>query len=225
MDAQGFQITGRRELERLKTRHPSTLTDVERAGRFLYLQRTAFGEKMQGPISGSAAAEASPVSCPRTPEPAGSAAAAPATSPAPSSSRRFSPRPGVVGVIAVSRHWTSHLPVSQPCRRRIKELSAMPSNSIVCTRFISGPCRGPEPNSNWIKRKGNVSTGLTCAPQLFCRPPPGELRPRCTNDPLQPHPDRYLTLPRPDLVHDPHQVFVTRELAKFSNRPARRTVP
>lgn len=43
-----WQITGRREFERLKASDPSTLTDLERAARFLYLQRTAFGGKVAG---------------------------------------------------------------------------------------------------------------------------------------------------------------------------------
>lgn len=48
MDTLRFQITGRREFDRLKASDPSTLTDLERAGRFLYLQRTAFGGKVNG---------------------------------------------------------------------------------------------------------------------------------------------------------------------------------
>lgn len=43
-----FQITSRREFDRLKASDPATLTDLERAGRFLYLQRTAFGGKVAG---------------------------------------------------------------------------------------------------------------------------------------------------------------------------------
>ncbi len=43
-----FQLTGRREFDRLKASDPATLTDLERAGRFLYLQRTAFGGKVAG---------------------------------------------------------------------------------------------------------------------------------------------------------------------------------
>lgn len=43
-----FQLTSRREFERLSASNPSTLTDLERAGRFLYLQRTAFGGKVAG---------------------------------------------------------------------------------------------------------------------------------------------------------------------------------
>jgi DNA adenine methylase len=43
-----FQITSRREFERLTRTDPSTLTDLERAARFLYLQATAFGGKVAG---------------------------------------------------------------------------------------------------------------------------------------------------------------------------------
>ncbi len=48
METLKFQITSRREFERLKTCDPSTLTDLERAARFLYLQRLAFGGKVSG---------------------------------------------------------------------------------------------------------------------------------------------------------------------------------
>lgn len=41
-----YQITGRREFERLLRTDPATLTDLERAARFLYLQRTAYGGKV-----------------------------------------------------------------------------------------------------------------------------------------------------------------------------------
>jgi len=43
-----FQITTRAEFERLTKVDPSTLTDLERSARFLYLQRTAFGGKVTG---------------------------------------------------------------------------------------------------------------------------------------------------------------------------------
>lgn len=43
-----WQITSRREFERLKASDPATLTDLERAARFLYLQRTTFGGKVDG---------------------------------------------------------------------------------------------------------------------------------------------------------------------------------
>jgi len=48
MDTLRFQITSRREFERLKVSDPATLTDLERAGRFLYLQKLAFGGKVAG---------------------------------------------------------------------------------------------------------------------------------------------------------------------------------
>ena len=48
LDTLKFGITSRREFERLKASDPSTLTDLERAGRFLYLQTTAFGGKATG---------------------------------------------------------------------------------------------------------------------------------------------------------------------------------
>ncbi len=43
-----FQITTRAEFERLAKTNPETLTDLERAARFLYLQRTAFGGNFSG---------------------------------------------------------------------------------------------------------------------------------------------------------------------------------
>ncbi len=43
-----FQITTRAEFNRLVDAKPETLTDLERAARFLYLQRTAFGGKVSG---------------------------------------------------------------------------------------------------------------------------------------------------------------------------------
>lgn len=43
-----WQVTSRREFERLARTDPSTLTDLERAARFLYLQRTTFGGKVAG---------------------------------------------------------------------------------------------------------------------------------------------------------------------------------
>ncbi|MGH6879267.1 DNA adenine methylase [Hypericibacter sp.] len=43
-----FQLTTRAEFERLVATDPTTLTDLERAARFLYLQRTAFGGKISG---------------------------------------------------------------------------------------------------------------------------------------------------------------------------------
>lgn len=43
-----WQLSGRREFERLLACDPTTLTDLERAARFLYLQRLAFGGKVAG---------------------------------------------------------------------------------------------------------------------------------------------------------------------------------
>ncbi|MDB5379314.1 MAG: methyltransferase, partial [Rubritepida sp.] len=48
MDMLRWQVTSRAEFERLKAAAPATLTDLERAARFLYLQRTAFGGKVAG---------------------------------------------------------------------------------------------------------------------------------------------------------------------------------
>lgn len=48
METLKFQLSGRREFERLKASDPATLTDLDRAGRFLYLQRLAFGGKVAG---------------------------------------------------------------------------------------------------------------------------------------------------------------------------------
>lgn len=48
MDMLRYQVTSRREFERLKASDPSTLTDLERAARFIYLQRVAFGGKVAG---------------------------------------------------------------------------------------------------------------------------------------------------------------------------------
>jgi DNA adenine methylase len=52
-----WQITSRREFERLAATTPVTLTDLERAARFLYLQRTAFGGKVAGQNFGVSARE------------------------------------------------------------------------------------------------------------------------------------------------------------------------
>jgi len=48
MDTLKFQITSRAEFERLSQVDPDTLTDLERAARFLYLQVTAYGGKVAG---------------------------------------------------------------------------------------------------------------------------------------------------------------------------------
>ena len=48
MDMLRFQLTTRAGFERLLKVDPDTLTDLERAARFLYLQRTSFGVKIAG---------------------------------------------------------------------------------------------------------------------------------------------------------------------------------
>jgi len=48
MNLLDFQITSRDEFERLKATDPDTLTDMQRAARFLYLQCLAFGGKVAG---------------------------------------------------------------------------------------------------------------------------------------------------------------------------------
>jgi len=48
LDTLKWQLSSRAEFERLMRVDPSTLTDLERAARFLYLQRTAFGGKVAG---------------------------------------------------------------------------------------------------------------------------------------------------------------------------------
>lgn len=48
LDTIKYQITSRAEFERLIDTNPDTLTDLERAARFLYLQKTAFGGKVSG---------------------------------------------------------------------------------------------------------------------------------------------------------------------------------
>lgn len=48
MDMLKFQLTTRKDFERLNATDPTTLTDLERAARFLYLQRTTFGGKVAG---------------------------------------------------------------------------------------------------------------------------------------------------------------------------------
>lgn len=49
-----FQLTTRAEFQRLVDTRPDTLTDLERAARFLYLQRTTFGGKVTGQTFGVA---------------------------------------------------------------------------------------------------------------------------------------------------------------------------
>lgn len=48
MDMLKWQLTSRAEFQRLVAVEPDTLTDLERAARFLYLQRVAFGGKVAG---------------------------------------------------------------------------------------------------------------------------------------------------------------------------------
>jgi DNA adenine methylase len=53
MDTLKFQITSRKEFERLAASDPSTLTDLEAAARFLYLQRLSYGGKVAGRTFGT----------------------------------------------------------------------------------------------------------------------------------------------------------------------------
>lgn len=48
IDMLRWQFTSRAEFERLQASDPATLTDLERAVRFLYLQKAAFGGKVRG---------------------------------------------------------------------------------------------------------------------------------------------------------------------------------
>lgn len=48
LDVLKWQLSSRAEFDRLMLVDPSTLTDLERAARFLYLQRLAFGGKVAG---------------------------------------------------------------------------------------------------------------------------------------------------------------------------------
>jgi DNA adenine methylase len=48
MDMLKWQVASRAEFERLAAMDPDTLTDLERAARFIYLQRLAFGGKVAG---------------------------------------------------------------------------------------------------------------------------------------------------------------------------------
>jgi DNA adenine methylase len=48
LDMLRFRVASRAEFERLRAQPPETLTDLERAVRFLYLQRLAFGGKVEG---------------------------------------------------------------------------------------------------------------------------------------------------------------------------------
>lgn len=48
LDMLKWQVASRSEFERLAQTEPDTLTDLERAARFLYLQRLTFGGKVAG---------------------------------------------------------------------------------------------------------------------------------------------------------------------------------
>lgn len=48
LDMLRWQLASRAEFERLNAQNPDTLTDLERAARFLYLQRLSFGGKVAG---------------------------------------------------------------------------------------------------------------------------------------------------------------------------------
>lgn len=48
MDELKFKLSSRAEFDRLMAQDPATLTDLRRAARFLYLQRLAFGGKVEG---------------------------------------------------------------------------------------------------------------------------------------------------------------------------------
>lgn len=48
LEVMRFSIASRRDFERLRHTDPGTLTDLERAARFLYLQRLAFGGQVAG---------------------------------------------------------------------------------------------------------------------------------------------------------------------------------
>jgi DNA adenine methylase len=54
MDMLKWQLTSREEFDRLKGQDPERLTDLQRAARFLYLQRTTFGGKVAGRTFGLA---------------------------------------------------------------------------------------------------------------------------------------------------------------------------
>ncbi len=47
MDMMRFMLTNRQDFMRLKMTDPATLTDLERAARFLYLQKNAFGGRLE----------------------------------------------------------------------------------------------------------------------------------------------------------------------------------
>jgi DNA adenine methylase len=57
LDMMKFDLTVRSEFDRLVAVDPETLTDLERAARFLYLQRVAYGGKVTGRTFGVSAGE------------------------------------------------------------------------------------------------------------------------------------------------------------------------
>lgn len=52
MDMLRYQLTSRAEFERLLKVDPDTLTDLERAARFLYVQRNSYGSRVRSPSFG-----------------------------------------------------------------------------------------------------------------------------------------------------------------------------
>jgi len=52
LDMLRFRVASRAEFDRLKAQKSETLTDLERAARFLYLQRLAFGGQVSGRVFG-----------------------------------------------------------------------------------------------------------------------------------------------------------------------------
>lgn len=52
LDMLRWQITSRAGFEKLRTTDPASLTDLQRSARFLYLQRLAFGGKVNGRVFG-----------------------------------------------------------------------------------------------------------------------------------------------------------------------------
>lgn len=57
IDTLKFRVASRAEFERLKALPPERLTDLQRAARFIYLQKLAFGGKVQGRHFGVAAGQ------------------------------------------------------------------------------------------------------------------------------------------------------------------------
>ncbi len=52
IDMLRYQLTSRAEFERLTETDPKTVTDLERAARFLYIQRTSIGGRVRSPTFG-----------------------------------------------------------------------------------------------------------------------------------------------------------------------------